>query len=45
MACRHNMGSTWGPWIYVEGVTSGMMYRDRTCNGCGKVLQRQTKSV
>lgn len=42
--CRHPSG-TWTDWRYVEGVTSGIMTRQKYCDSCGALIDSQAKSV
>jgi hypothetical protein len=42
--CKH-ANTTWGSWYEaVEGVTHMIEAKDKTCQDCGKVVDRQTRN-
>jgi hypothetical protein len=42
--CSHS-NTTWGAWYEAaEGVTHMMEAKDRTCDNCGKVVERKTRN-
>jgi hypothetical protein len=40
--CSHP-SSTWQEWFDVEGVTSGIWVRIKTCDACGATVDSQSK--
>jgi hypothetical protein len=41
--CEHPSG-TWQPWDHLEGVTSGIWVRIKTCDKCGKTVDSESKA-